>query len=86
MTKQADFTPTIIYQTNDLNIIKGMIREQVGIGFLTEIALQESDDLITLSIEDYPQPTFMISLVQPKKPVTNTAHQKIIDVLRSYPY
>ncbi|WP_265456345.1 LysR family transcriptional regulator [Enterococcus sp. HY326] len=86
LTKQAGFTPDIVYQTSDLNIIKGMLKEQVGISFLTEIAIQDTDELVTLAIDDYPQPTFMISLVLPHNPVHSPELVKILKLIRNYPY
>ena len=86
LVKQADFDPTIVYQNSDLNILKGMIREQVGIGFLAELAVHESDNLVMIPIEDEPQPHFMISVVT-RKQVNRTDYQeKIIQFISDYYY
>ncbi|MFT8322616.1 MAG: LysR family transcriptional regulator [Bacillus sp. (in: firmicutes)] len=86
IAQQAQFTPNVIYQNSDLNILKGMIREQVGISFLAEIAISKNDDLVALPIDDQPQPSFMISLVKTKKPTQSPQQKHIIELIRQYAY
>lgn len=81
MAQQAGFEPTIIYQNNNLNILKGMIREQVGIGFLTEIAVNKEDHLVCLPIEDTPQPHFLISLVQRDTAASSSIREELIELI-----
>lgn len=64
LAKQAGFQPNIVYQNSDLTILKGMIRENIGIGFLAEIAVEEHDQLVILDIEEQNQPLFFISMVK----------------------
>lgn len=82
LAQQAHFTPNIVYQNSDLNILKGMIREQIGIGFLAEIAIHESDNLVSLPISDYPQPSFLISLVQANNIKHSATQERVIDLIR----
>lgn len=80
--QQAHFTPKIIYQNNDLNILKGMIKENVGIGFLAELAVNPDDHLVTLPIEDSPQVSFLISLVQRQQVLDSVYRKKISQLIR----
>lgn len=82
MAQQAHFEPNIIYQNNNLNILKGMIREQVGIGFLAELAISSEDQLVCLPIEDTPQPKFLISLVQRDTALESDLRQAIVDRIK----
>lgn len=84
MAKQAHFEPQIIYQNNNLNILKGMIQEKVGIGFLAELAVSPEDNLVTIPITDQPQPTFMISLVQREQVLDTVVRGQLIDLIREF--
>ncbi|MFV0561184.1 MAG: LysR family transcriptional regulator [Enterococcus sp.] len=82
LARQAHVDPAIVYQTNDLNILKGMIREEVGIGFLTEIAIDEKDNLVKIPLVDEHQPHFFISLVVPNKEITSDTEKVIENFIR----
>lgn len=84
MAQQAHFEPQIIYQNSNLNILKGMIREQIGIGFLAELAVSPDDHLVMIPITDEPQPTFMISLVQREQILDSTIRGQLIDLIRDF--
>lgn len=62
--ESSNFDPEVIYQSDDLQILKSMIKNGVGIGFLAEIAIQPEDNLVALDLLDSQQPSFFISLVQ----------------------
>ncbi|MBU5361785.1 LysR family transcriptional regulator [Enterococcus raffinosus] len=84
MAQQAHFEPQIIYQNSNLNILKGMIREQIGIGFLAELAVSSDDHLVMIPITDEPQPTFMISLVQREQILDSTIRGQLIELIRDF--
>lgn len=83
-SQQAHFEPKIIYQSSNLNILKGMIREQVGIGFLVELAINTDDHLISIPIEDQPQPDFLISLVQRDNLLQSNYRNQISRIIREF--
>ena len=84
LAKQAGFTPKVIYQNSDLNILKGMIKEGVGIGFLVEIAVDEQkDELVCLEIADKNQPSFHISLLSRKNQPASVSQQVIQQILEA---
>lgn len=84
MAQQAHFDPQIIYQNSNLNILKGMIREQIGIGFLAELAISPDDHLVMIPITDQPQPSFIISLVQREQVLNSTLRGQLIDLIRDF--
>ena len=61
-----------------------MIREQIGIGFLTELAISPEDNLVMIPITDQPQPTFMISLVQREQVLDSTLRGQLIELIRGF--
>lgn len=77
LSQATFFQPQIIYKSNDLSILKGMIRERVGIGFLTEIAIDKSDDLVYIPISNEPQLNFNVSLVQRKNSLKSTYGKQV---------
>ncbi|WP_234123630.1 LysR family transcriptional regulator [Clostridium hydrogenum] len=83
-SKYASFEPEIIYKSNDLNILKGMIRERVGIGFLTEIAMDKSDGLVYIPLNDEPQLNFNVFLVQRKVSLKSNYVNKIFNSIYTF--
>lgn len=83
LIEQTDFEPNIIYENSDLNILKGMIHEQIGIGFLVELAVHENDDLVSIPISDSEQPTFMISVVTRKQVTQSDYQREIVEFITS---
>lgn len=67
----TSFRPKILNKTDDLNILKRMIKEEIGIGYLTEIAIDESDQLVAIPLKEKNQPIFHISLAY-QKPKSHT--------------
>ncbi|MFC0233584.1 LysR family transcriptional regulator [Vagococcus entomophilus] len=86
LANQAGFRPNVIYKSSDLNILKGMIKENVGIGFLTEIAIQPSDSLVSIPIEDEDQPKFLISIVTRKHGGKSILREQIIQFISTCSY
>lgn len=80
------FKPNIVYKSKDLNILKGMIREKIGIGFLAQIALDENDQLVQIPIEDASQPTFQVFLVRKNQGHLSETYKKIVEIICDYPY
>ncbi|MCR3758790.1 LysR family transcriptional regulator [Clostridium felsineum] len=78
------FEPEIIYKSNDLNILKGMIREGLGIGFLAEIAIDKSDGLIYIPFNDELQPSFNVFLVRRKNSLKSNQIKKIFKSIHNF--
>lgn len=81
LTTKNHFKPKIIYTTSDSHIIKKMVTENVGIGFLTELALDAADDLVSLPLSELDQPKFLMSLVYRTSHILTPTQAKLIDVL-----
>lgn len=61
--QQHTFTPNVVYRTGDVLLLKRLVTQNVGIGFLTKIAIHADDHLASLKIDDPKQPAFTISFV-----------------------
>lgn len=81
LTTKNHFKPKIIYTTSDSQIIKKMVAENIGVGFLTELALDSSDNLVALPLSEQDQPKFLMSLVYRTSHILTPTQAKLIDVL-----
>lgn len=75
--KESQTEPEVIYRTPDVSILKKMITQHVGIGFLTNIAITDKDNLVATRITDVDQPLFTISVVTRKNQIL-TPEMKIV--------
>lgn len=81
LNKISCIDPQIIYKTGDIALLKSMIHENIGIGFLTETAITPQDDIISLDLTDSFQPEFLISLVFRQSQLLSQTKQKLIHQL-----
>lgn len=84
LAKQAHIEPKVVYQSNDLAILKSMIRENIGIGFLTEIAIHPEDHLITIPLSDQLQPHFLISLAKRTQQIPTPLQENVVEVIQQF--
>lgn len=78
---QAHISPLIRHQGQDLAILKSMIRANIGIGFLTEMAIFDEDQLIKIPITDADQPRFWVSLVRSHEAPNSLIRTQLIDII-----
>lgn len=71
--------PKVVYRTSDASILKSMVHEDAGIGFLTETGITAADNLVSLDLIDEPQPTFYISLAYRKSQRFSKTQQALLD-------
>lgn len=57
------FRPKLLYQTNDVHILKSMVTDNLGIAYLTELAILPSDNVVAIPLTDANQPVFLVSAV-----------------------
>ncbi|EOH1686406.1 LysR family transcriptional regulator [Enterococcus hirae] len=84
LAKQAHIEPKVVYQSNDLAILKSMIRENIGIGFLTEIAIHPEDHLVSIPLSDQLQPHFLISLAKRTQQIPTPLHENVVEVIQQF--
>ncbi|KRL37704.1 LysR family transcriptional regulator [Liquorilactobacillus uvarum] len=81
LNKISRIDPQIIYKTGDIALLKNMIHENIGIGFLTETAITPQDGIISLDLTDSFQPEFLISLVFRQSKLLSPSKKKLIEQL-----
>ena len=82
LTATSGFEPHVVYQSDDLQILKSMIKDGVGIGFLAEIAIQPEDNLLAIDLIDDNQPLFYISMVQRSAEISTPLHKSFTELIR----
>ncbi|EMF0125739.1 LysR family transcriptional regulator [Enterococcus hirae] len=84
LAKQAHIEPKVVYQSNDLAILKSMIQENIGIGFLTEIAIHPEDHLVSIPLSDQLQPHFLISLAKRTQQIPTPLQENVVEVIQQF--
>ena len=84
LAKQAHIEPKVVYQSNDLAILKSMIRENIGIGFLTEIAIHPEDHLVSIPLSDQLQPHFLISLAKRTQQIPTPLQENVVEIIQQF--
>ncbi|WP_231921646.1 LysR substrate-binding domain-containing protein [Levilactobacillus zymae] len=60
--KAAGITPNIVYRTPDIAWLKGIVRENLGLGFLVQDAVSAIDGVVGLKITDQLMDRFNVSI------------------------
>uniref|UniRef100_UPI00054DBFA5 LysR substrate-binding domain-containing protein n=1 Tax=Liquorilactobacillus vini TaxID=238015 RepID=UPI00054DBFA5 len=81
MCERNDFKPKIIYQTDDVHILKALVKENVGIAFLTDLAVPETEGLTKIDLLDVQQPSFLVSVAYRANYLLNPKQRKLMKVL-----
>ncbi|MDO4903668.1 MAG: LysR family transcriptional regulator [Limosilactobacillus sp.] len=82
MCHQTHTRPKVIFQTPDIHVIKAMVEDNLGISFLTDLAIKPSDQLVALTLLDAQQPHFKLSLARRSTEVLSENEQKLWELLK----
>lgn len=82
LAKPAGFKPEIIYTTPDINLLKNMVAQNIGIGFLTSLALTQTDTIVPLKLSDNRQPQFLISFAYRQNQTQSPLKKQLFAQLR----
>ncbi len=63
LAQHNHFRPRKLYQTNDVHILKSMVADNLGIAYLTDLAVLDSDNVVRVPLTDPEQPAFLVSAV-----------------------
>lgn len=61
ISNRAHYRPQVSYHTTDIHILKALVAENLGIGFLTASAITKADPIRSLTLTDDEQPIFYMS-------------------------
>ena len=81
MCHGAHFRPHILFRTPDIHVIKAMVAENLGVSFLTSLAISPTDQVTTLNITDNDQPHFRLSLARRETELLSTNEEKLWQLL-----
>lgn len=73
------FRAKITYQSEDPQVIQGMVANNVGISFLAKSAVT-NPDVVQLDLLDDPQPEFFMSLAYRTNHILSPVQQKVVDI------
>ncbi|MFD1464582.1 LysR family transcriptional regulator [Lapidilactobacillus mulanensis] len=74
--------PLIIYQATDVELLKRLVGQGMGVGILTETAILPTDHLHVIDLIDDNLPDFIISLVYRNSTLLTPHQQQLISILR----
>lgn len=69
--------PRVVFRTIDVELLKKMVKQNVGIALLVDLAITPTDDLQVLRLTDADQPEFCISMVHRKGQVLTALQQEL---------
>ena len=81
MCHGAHFRPHVLFRTPDIHVIKAMVAENLGISFLTSLAISPADQVTTLDITDNDQPHFRLSLARRETALLSSNEEKLWQLL-----
>lgn len=81
MSRANHIRPHVIYQTADVHVLKSMVAENIGISYLTSLAVIPSNQLVQVPLLDSEQPEFIISCTRRSTTVPSGPQQKLWSLL-----
>lgn len=85
MCRRAHFRPRVLYRTADIHVIKAMVSENLGITFLTSLAVEQGDNVKQVAINDSDQPIFHLSVAMRENEELPPRKQELWDLLTNNP-
>lgn len=74
--------PKIIYKTTDVDVLKKMVEQNVGVGLLTELAIEPDDQLRVLTLSDAQLPVFNVYLAYRHDYVLSEVEQQFVEIMK----
>lgn len=81
MERLNHIRPRISYKTTDVHVLKAMVAENIGISYLTSLAVIPTNNLVQVPLLDHTNPEFLISCVRRDASVLNESQQTLWDLL-----
>lgn len=77
----AHFRPKVIYRTADVHVIKTMVAENLGIAYLTSLAVIPSDNIKALTVTAPEQQFFRLAVATRETEILTPLKQQLWDLL-----
>ena len=81
MCHYAHVRPKVIYRTADIHVIKAMVAENLGIAYITSLAVAPEDHVVSLNLTDKNNPHFYISAATRQNEILSPLKQKLWKLL-----
>lgn len=81
MSQINHIRPRIIYKSSDVHVIKSMVAENIGISYITSLAVIPSNQIVQIPLLDSEKPEFLISCVRRNSQTISQYQQKLWDLL-----
>lgn len=81
LCNEHSITVHVRYRTQDVELLKQLVSENIGISFLTEQAISPKDNLVAIPIDDEDLDQFYVSLTYRKTHVLSPKEHQLIEVL-----
>lgn len=81
MARINHIRPRIIYKSADVHVIKSMVEENIGISYITSLAVIPSNNIVQIPLLDSEKPEFLISCVRRNTSKVSPSQQKLWDLL-----
>lgn len=82
LSRQNHVHPKVIFRTDNIKMIKEMVNSNIGIGFLTTLAIDKRDNLDTLLLSDDDVPNFNLSIAYRKRHLLTIEEEKLLTILQ----
>lgn len=83
LARQNHFRPNVVFHANNPAIITKLVAQNVGVGFLTNIAITERPDVVRIPLLDANQPTFLTSIVTRTNHTFTPAQAQILALIKA---
>lgn len=81
MARANHIRPRTVYRTNDVHVLKSMVAENIGISYLTNLAITSANHVVQIPLLDSERPEFLLSAVRRSTTTMTSYKQALWDVL-----
>lgn len=81
MARANHIRPRTVYRTNDVHVLKSMVAENIGISYLTNLAITSANHVVQVPLLDSERPEFLLSAVRRSTTTMTPYKQALWDTL-----
>jgi len=81
LAEQLSIEPQVLFESDNSTLISGLVRENLALAFISDIATPPDDDLIEIPIEDVQVPSVHINLIRRAHQFPIGLFKQIMDIV-----
>lgn len=81
MSKVNGIKLNTIYRSPDVMVVKSLVAQNVGISYLTSLAINENDNVVALPLLDENQPEFILAAAMRKNHIMTDKEKELWDII-----